>query len=128
MKKKLIIYINFLNLIRIVFPMSVFAAGPHGSCGKDFIDSAIGCIPINNTVALAEFLLRWGIGIASGISFLLILYSGFLLMTSTGDPKRIQAGRELMTSAVGGLIFLVFSVFILRLVGVDILHIPGFGE
>lgn len=95
--------------------------------GGNGVNSAIGCIPINDTWLMLEFWFRWGIGLAGGFSFLLIIYSAFMMMTSTGDPKRIQAGQELLTSAIAGVIFLVFSVFILRLVGVDILHIPGWG-
>ena len=48
-------------------------------------------------------------------------------MTATGDPKRIQAGQELLTSAIGGLILLIFSVFILKFIGVDVLGLCKFG-
>jgi hypothetical protein len=92
------------------------------------IDTAIGCIPVANTDAFIGFLLRWGIGIAGGIAFLLILFAGFQITTSGGDPKKLQAGKELLTSAIAGLLLLIFSVFILRLVGVDILGLPEFGR
>ncbi len=73
------------------------------------------------------FILKWAIGIGGGIAFLLIIYAGFMLMTSQGNPERLQAGKELMTSAISGLILLIFSIFILKVIGVDILGIPGFG-
>jgi hypothetical protein len=91
--------------------------------GKKGIDTAIGCIPIEDTNSLIGFILKWAIGVGGGIAFLLILVAGFQIMTSTGDPKRLQAGKELLTSAVAGLILLIFSVFILRIIGVDILGI-----
>ena len=90
----------------------------------DCIDTAIGCIPLEGS-GLVGFILGWAIGIGGGIAFLLMIYAGFLMMTSQGDPKRLQAGQELLTSAIMGLILLIFSVFILRLIGVDILGIPG---
>lgn len=96
-------------------------------CDLNHIKTAIGCIPINDQNALVGFFLRWGIGIAGGIAFLLILMAGFQIMTARGDPKRIQAGQELLTSAIAGIVLLIFSVFILRVIGVDILKIPGFG-
>jgi len=74
------------------------------------------------------FILRWAIGIGGGIAFLLIVYSAFMIMTSQGNPERLKAGQELLTSAIAGLIMLIFSVFILELIGVKILQIPGFSE
>jgi hypothetical protein len=87
------------------------------------IYSAIGCIPIETNPALWKFILRWAIGIAGGIAFLLILYAGFLLITSAGHPKKIQAGKELLISAITGLILLIFAVWLLRIIGADILGI-----
>jgi hypothetical protein len=96
--------------------------------GKQGIETAIGCVPFEDANAFVGFLLRWGIGIGGGIAFLLILVAGFLIMTSTGDPKKVQAGKELLTAAITGLLLLIFSVFILEFIGVDILGIPGFGD
>ena len=97
-----------------------------GDCLSDeMLDTAIGCIPISDTDALVKFILTWAVGIGGGIAFALILYGGFLIMTSQGDPKRLSAGQETMTSAIMGIMLLIFSVFILRLIGVDILGIPG---
>ncbi len=87
------------------------------------INTAIGCIPINDTDAFLGFILGWAIGIGGGIAFLLILYAGFMIMSSSGNPERLKAGQELMTSAIAGIIMLIFSVFILRVIGVNILGI-----
>lgn len=95
---------------------------------SEAIYTAIGCIPFGDQNQLMAFLLRWAIGIGGGIAFILIIVAGFQIMTSQGDPKRLQAGQELLTSAIGGLILLIFSVFVLRVIGVDILQIPGFGK
>ncbi len=62
-------------------------------------------------------------GIAGGAAFLLIVVAGFQIITSSGDPKRLQAGKELLTAAIAGLVLLIFSLFILRLIGVDVLGI-----
>ena len=93
-------------------------------CGKG-IDTAIGCIPMGNTNEFIGFILGWAIGVGGGIAFLLMLFAGFQIMTSAGNPDRLRAGQELLTSAVSGLILLIFSVFILRTIGIDILGITG---
>ena len=90
------------------------------------LNTAIGCIDISNSTELIGFILKWAIGIGGGVAFLLILYSSFMIMTSQGIPERLKAGQELLTSAVMGLILLIFSVFILELIGISILNIPGF--
>jgi len=93
-----------------------------GFCpGGNSIHTAIGCIPFESTTALVAFFLRWGFGVGGGIALLMILYAGFQIITSAGDPKRLQTGQELITSAVAGLIMMVFSIFLLRMVGVNIL-------
>ncbi len=108
-----------------LFIKTAYAQGPLGGANsrKEELNTAIGCIPIENKASLISFLLRWGIGIAGGIAVIFILYSAFLLITSSGDPKKVQAGQELLTAAIAGLVFLIMSVFILRVIGIDILGI-----
>jgi hypothetical protein len=87
--------------------------------------SGLGCIPGNLADFISNFVLRIGIGIAGFISLMCIIYSSFLLQVSRGQPEMITKAREQITSCVIGLIMIIFSVFILRLIGVDILMIPG---
>jgi hypothetical protein len=89
------------------------------------IYTAIGCVPIGSNTALASFFLRWAIGIGGGIAFIMIVYSGFLIISSAGNPQRLQAGKELLFAAISGLLLMLFSVFILRFIGVSVLEIPG---
>lgn len=88
--------------------------------------TAIGRIPTTPQGFIEKFL-GLGIGIAGGIAFLLILFSGFQMLTSIGNPEKLNAGKELLTSAISGLVLIIFSIFLLRLIGVDILGLPGFG-
>lgn len=93
----------------------------------DGINTAIGCIPFIDSNEFAAFILRWGIGIGGGIAFLLIVYSGFMVITSSGSPERLKAGQELLTAAITGLLLLLFSAFILEFIGINIIGIPNFG-
>lgn len=94
---------------------------PQGNCGAESINTAIGCIPVGTTEGFAGWFLGWAVGIGGGIAFLLIVYASFMVMTSQGDPQRLKAGQELLTSAISGVIMLVFAVTILRFIGIDIL-------
>lgn len=98
------------------------------TCGSDglSVNTAIGCIPFGNQNELIGFFLKWGLGIGGGIAFILLLLGGFQIMTSRGDPNRLKAGQELLTSAIAGLLLLIFSLVILRIIGFDILKIQAF--
>lgn len=108
-------------------PQSVLAADPFEGCpdGSQQINTAIGCIPTEFGGLLEKFF-GFGIGIAGGIAFLLILFGGFQILTSAGNPEQLSAGRELVVSAISGLLMIIFSVFLLGIIGVDILGLPGF--
>ena len=65
------------------------------------------------------------LGFAGGIALLLIIFAGYKIIMSKGKPEAIQQGREQLTSAIVGLVFIIFSFVIFQLVFVDILKIPG---
>ena len=93
--------------------------------GATEINTAIGCIPIDSAASFIGWLLPRLISIVGGVAFLLMLYGGFIIITSAGNPEKIKAGQETITSAIAGLVFAIFSLFLLRLIGVEILRIPG---
>lgn len=101
---------------------------PNNPCGDKAVPTALGCIDVTDTSAFTASILKLGIGIGGGIAFILMLAAVFMIMTSAGDPKRMQAGQELITSALMGLLLIIFSVFLLHFIGVDILGIPGFSK
>ncbi len=125
MKKLILIFFSGIVLFVGFGNIQVYAEVAQGNCPVNNIDTAIGCIPIDDQSVLIGFILRWAIGIGGGIAFLLILVAGFQIMTSRGDPNRLKSGQELMTSAISGLLLLIFSLVILRIIGVDILNIAG---
>lgn len=89
----------------------------------DSVSTGLGNISTDPNT-LIETILTLAIGVAGGIAFLLIVYGGFRLVFSQGDPKAVQEGRDIITSAIVGLIIIIFSVFILNLIGISILGLP----
>lgn len=120
MKKIILSLVSLLILSTSSAYAQAIITCPDGTTG---IDTAIGCVPLTDTAgksnqnALFAFFLQWGLGIAGGIAFLLIIYASFQIMTSSGDPKKLQAGKELLTAAISGVVLLIFSTFILSLLG-----------
>lgn len=88
--------------------------------------TGVGCIGSNIGSFIQETLLGWGVGLAGGISMLCIMYAAFMMQTSGGEAEKIKKAQQLMTSCITGLMLIIFSVFILQLIGVRILRIPGF--
>lgn len=92
--------------------------------GGKGINTALGCLP-TDPQAFIDKLLPWAIGLGGGIAFLLMLYGVLLIIISAGNPEKMQAGKELITSAILGLVVIIFAVFIMRFIGVDILGLFG---
>jgi len=136
MKKFIFIFLSFLTLTLRFSVTNAHAQFETGPCaGKtNTIETAIGCIPVGDTDGDTDsfmgWVLGWAVGIGGGIAFLLIVYASFMIMTSGGMPDRLKAGQELLTSAISGLIMLIFSVVILDFIGIDILGLDrwGFGK
>ena len=89
--------------------------------------TAVGCIPYKQTTQTVRALMVIGLGISGGVVVLMTLYGSFLLSTSQGDPKRVDEAKGAVSSAIFGLLFIIFSVAMLRFIGVNIFRIPGFG-
>jgi len=92
------------------------------------INTALGCIDISSSEGFVTWLLPNLLGIMGGIAFLLMLVGGIQVIASSGDPEKLKSGQQLITSAIAGLIFAIFSLFIFRLIGVDILKIPDLSK
>ena len=67
------------------------------------------------------------LAIGSGFAFLAFVYGGFVVLTAGGDPLKVTSGKNIIMGAIFGLLLIIFSVFLLRLIGFEIIKIPGFG-
>lgn len=93
--------------------------------GNPGIATAIGCIH-TNPAEFTKDLLKFIIGIGGGLAFLMMLLGAYQMLSSGGNPEGLKAGQERLTSAVIGLLFIIFSILLLQIIGVGILAIPGF--
>lgn len=90
------------------------------------IQTAIGCIPTGQMTSFVGFLLKWALGVSGGIMVLMVIVSGYSLVTSSGDPQKVQAVKENLTSIFAGLILIGFSLVLLEVIGADLLQLPRF--
>ena len=88
--------------------------------------TALGCFNGNVSEFIANNIMRTSIGIAGGISLLCIMLAAFQMQTSAGNAEKVKKAQELLTNCITGLMVIIFSILILKIIGVDILRIPGF--
>ena len=96
--------------------------------------TAIGCFPTDLGRIITEKFFGVGgaggigLGIAGAITFLYFLYGAFIFLTSRGNPERVAMGKEIIVSSLMGLLLIVFSIFLFKIIAEDILQIPGFNK
>lgn len=104
-------------------------APPPATCPLEFgtsgVPTGLGCIPTQPD-NLVRWLLKYAILMGGGIAFLLSVWGGITILLAAGNPEKINEGKEIIGSAITGLMFIILSVFLLRLIGFDILKLPGF--
>lgn len=70
------------------------------------------CIPIVFKNIIAAALLFVGI-----VALAFIMYAGLTMVTSGGDPKKVEGARKTMTFAIIGLVLVLLSFAILIFIG-----------
>jgi hypothetical protein len=94
-------------------------------CKEREIKTALGCVPIDPAPLIAG-LMKYVVALSGGIALLLMIFGSFQMITSGGNAETLKKGREQFVSAVIGLLFVIFAVLLMQIVGVDILGLPGF--
>ncbi len=93
-------------------------------CNESGCETAVGTIPIN-LGDFASAILRIALGLSGGIVLILMVIGSVRVMTSSGDPQKMGAGRDMIVAAVAGALFIAFSVMIMTFLGVAIVPLPG---
>ncbi len=90
------------------------------------IHTAIGCISTDiNSGGFLRTILLTSVGIGGGLALILMIYGIFIITTSSGIPDKLKQGQEIISSAIIGLIFIILSIVMMNLIGVQLLGLPG---
>ncbi len=86
------------------------------------IDTPIGCLSTDletgELVRQLFAIFATILGLTAVINF---IRGAYITMVSGDNPEELQRGRQIMTASVAGLIFLLLFVFIVDILGIDIL-------
>jgi type IV secretory pathway VirB2 component (pilin) len=101
--------------------------GPPNTCSNNTlgVQTPFGCLQ-SDPAQLINEILRIVLGVAGGLAVLFIIIGGYKVAASQGDPDSLDDGRDMITKAVIGLVFVLLATFILGIIGVDILGIKFF--
>jgi hypothetical protein len=94
----------------------------YGQCTR--VNTAIGPVNADQGIIYSIFIVI--LSMSGGVLVLTIIYAGYLMLSSRGNPEQVQKARETLTSAIVGFIFIIFSYLIFGVITADILHLPGF--
>ena len=86
----------------------------------------LGCIP-NDPVGFVAKFYGIGLGLIGGIAVLFIIYGGYIILSSQGNPQELNRGKSYIMYAIIGLLLAVFGFVFIQIIAVNVLHIPGFG-
>lgn len=101
------------------------ASGEPCPDGSNKLKTALGCVS-TDPQQLILALLRLVSYASGGIALLLMAIGAIQMIASAGSPEALKEGQQRFTSAVIGLLFILFSVLLLQIIGVDLLDLPGF--
>lgn len=107
-----------------VSPLIIRPADCSPAFGSKGINTALGCIP-TKLESIVPWLLRALAGVAGGIALLLLFYGGLTYIMAGGEKTGVEEAKGIITAAVSGLLLIIFSILILRIIGINILGIPA---
>lgn len=96
-------------------------------CAVDEIQTELGCFP-NNPIGFIQKFYGFGVGFVGGLALLMLIWGGYTILTSRGEPRQINVGKSYILYAIIGLLLAIFGYVFFELIAVDILHIPGFSK
>jgi len=63
-------------------------------------------------------LLPWIMGIVGGLAVLMLVYAGYIYMTSQGNPERVSLAKDIIIGVIIGIILLFIIEVILKTIGI----------
>lgn len=94
------------------------------TCPENTINTALGCLS-TDPQHLTSQILTLSVGVGGSLALILLLYGFTLLAASAGSPDKVTAAKEIITSAIGGLIFITMATVLMGFIGINVLGLPG---
>ena len=113
---------RILDILNIFFIQRVSAQSLGSSLGEELETLENGSI--SNESDLVGMIVKIAVPLGVISVVLLVVYAGYLLMSSQGNPDKLKEGKDIITNAIIGFVVVLLSVAILILIsntlGLDI--------
>lgn len=96
-------------------------------CNNGVYRTDFGNIPCTPT-GFAQSMYGIGLSFIGIVALLFIVYGGYLILTSQGNPDQISKGRSYITYSIIGILVAVGGYAFYQIVLVNIIKVPGFGR
>ena len=104
---------DIITKIKDMFVSKVYAASL-GETLQERIGSLEGST-ISDEASFIDAIVRVAVPIAVISVVVLVIFAGYTLMSSQGNPDKIKEGKDLLTNAIIGFLVIILSVAILLL-------------
>lgn len=91
-----------------------------------YVYTALGCIPYK-TSPFVSSVFKWSTGIGGGVSFFVIIWGVVLIIINGHDPKKIQAGQEMITASISGMLMIIICLLLINYLGDKVLGLGPLG-
>lgn len=114
-----ILFFFLFNLLAT--PLSLLAQEPSTAVqgiqeGADQVGNAVGLTGNKTPEQVAGQIINTILGFLGVLFLLLTIYAGFLWMTASGDPKKSEKARDILKSAIIGLIVILAAYLLVNFV------------
>ena len=114
-----------VNANQIGDPGANSNAGALSPCADNEVQTDFGCFP-NDPVGFTQKFYGFGLGFIGMCALLGLILGGYDVMTSKGNPHRLNVGKSYIYYSIAGLLLAIFGFVIIQGLMVDILKVPGF--
>jgi len=71
---------------------------------------------VDNSTGFVNWIIKISIPLGITCAFALLVYAGYMMVTSQGNPDKLQESREVITNAIIGFVVILLSVTLLYLI------------
>lgn len=118
--------LNWLNIAQLVFVLLVALAPVYVPqvAKAGLVDTFVNNCPVDTGVRCSEgsiaaifrLIINWALAIAFIAAVIMLIYGGFLYITSAGNTDNATKGKTAITNALVGVVIIVLSYIIVQIV------------